>query len=291
MAPLSSPTHPADPLVAFGPARAGEDPVLEELADLALRAALQAGEHAAAAFGGAREHVETKSSATDMVSEVDRAAEAIIVELIDRHRPTDGLLGEEGASRPGSSGVRWVVDPLDGTTNYLFGVPAWSVSIAAEVDGQAVVGVVLDPSRQELWAAVAGRGALCNGDPVRVADGRSSLGTALIATGFGYESADRAWQGAVAGRLVSRVRDIRRFGSAALDLCWVAGGRTDGYYEWGLNPWDRAAGALICTEAGGTVEQSADGLTVATTPSLRAALRELLDELGAAAGRPGSGGT
>jgi myo-inositol-1(or 4)-monophosphatase len=265
----------------FGPPGAGEDPVLVELASVALAAAQGAAALAGEGFGRVRADVDTKSSATDMVSEIDRDAEELISTLLHRARPDDGLLGEEGSAREGSSGIRWVVDPLDGTTNYLFGVPAWSVSVAAERRGRPIVGVVADPSRKEIWAAVEGRGARCNGVPVRVAEGRSDLPTALIATGFGYRSQIRAWQAEVVGRVLPKVRDIRRFGSAALDLCWVAGGRFDGYYEWGVHPWDVSAGTLLCREAGGVVDMLAGGLIVATTPSLAGPLAGLLHQSGA----------
>ncbi len=260
--------------VVFGPAADGEDSLLGELAAVALEAAAGAGAIAAGALGG-DVRVETKSSITDMVSEVDRRCEDHIAGVIDRCRPDDGLLGEESAERAGSSGVRWVVDPLDGTTNYLFGVPAWAVSVAAEIGGRPVVGVVLDPSRGELWAAVTGRGARCNGRPVRAAEGRSELATALVATGFGYDRERRAWQAEVLRSVLPEVRDVRRFGAASLDLCWVAGGRVDAYYEWGLQPWDLAAGALICAEAGAVVS-SEDGLCRASTASLAAPLARLL---------------
>jgi myo-inositol-1(or 4)-monophosphatase len=216
-----------------------------------------------------------------MVSDVDRQAEQAVAQVLAEYRPDDEVLGEEGTARSGSSGVRWVVDPLDGTTNFLFGIPQFSVSVAAEVEGRTLVGIVVDPSRGEVWAAAAGWGARCNGKPCQVATGRSTLATALVATGFGYLPARRAWQGAVAGRVIPRVRDIRRFGSAALDLCWTAGGRWDAYYEWGLNPWDLAAGALICAEAGGRVEAFPGQLIVATTPELFGPFAELLVEAGA----------
>jgi fructose-1,6-bisphosphatase/inositol monophosphatase family enzyme len=268
------PPHP------FGAPRPGEDPTLQQLADVALDAAEGAAEILAATVHQERRLVETKSSATDMVSEVDRQAEALVARVLAKRRPDDAVLGEEGTSRPGSTGIRWVVDPLDGTTNFLFGIPAFSVSIAAELDGSPVVGVVIDPSRQETWAAVAGRGAYRNGVPCRVADGRSDLATALVATGFAYGSARRAWQAGIAAQVLPAVRDIRRFGSAALDLCWMGGGRFDAYYEWGLNPWDLAAGSLICQEAGGVVEVLPGRTIVATTPALLEPLRGLLVEAG-----------
>jgi myo-inositol-1(or 4)-monophosphatase len=281
MSPGLPPATPTDPEDVFGPPAPGEDALYADLASAALAAATGAARIASDAFGQVRKTVDTKSSVTDMVSEVDRNSEAYISELMAELRPEDGIFGEEGAFRPGTTGIRWVVDPLDGTTNYLFGIPAWSVSVAAEIDGQPAVGVVTDPSRGETWAAVAGRGARCNGQRVAVSEGRSSLATALIGTGFGYDSARRAWQADVVGHLLPRVRDIRRFGSAALDLCWVAGGRFDAYYEWGLNAWDLSAGTIICREAGGTVDIRPGRLIVATTPSLREPLAALLAEAGA----------
>jgi len=266
---------------AFGPPPAGEDPLLGELAEVALVAASAAAAYAAERLGLQRTGVGTKSSATDMVSEVDRASESLIAEVLAERRPDDGLLGEEGADRPGTTDVRWVVDPLDGTTNYLFGLPSWSVSVAAEIAGRPAVGVVVDPSLAETWAAVAGRGARRNGSPCRVAEGRSTLDHALVATGFGYDAHRRADQAEVLRSVLPAVRDIRRFGSAAIDLCWVAGGRYDAFYELGLNAWDAAAGTVICREAGGVVETLDSGVLVAATPSLAAPLRDLLESAGA----------
>jgi myo-inositol-1(or 4)-monophosphatase len=203
-------------------------------------------------FGGPARGVDVKSSATDMVSDADREAEAAITDMLRAERPDDALLGEEGAAEGGSSGRRWVVDPLDGTTNYLYGYPAWCVSVALEdADGPAV-GVVHDPERDETFRAQRGGGAELNGEPIRVrGDGR--LGTALIATGFGYDPEVRRAQAEVVLRVLPRVRDIRRGGSAAIDLSWLAAGRLDGYWERGLKPWDWAAGRLMVVEAGGAV--------------------------------------
>ena len=194
-----------------------------------------------------------------MVSDADRDAEALIRDLLATERPDDGLLGEEGSLDAGSSGRRWVVDPLDGTTNYLYRFPAWVVSIALEdgdtpargADG-ALVGVVHDPLRGETFAAARGRGALLDGRPIAVS-GAERLDSALIGTGFGYAAERRAEQAEVAARVLPRVRDIRRAGAAALDLCMVACGRLDGYYERGLNAWDWSAGSLIASEAGAAV--------------------------------------
>jgi fructose-1,6-bisphosphatase/inositol monophosphatase family enzyme len=217
-----------------------------------------------------------------MVSDADRAAEAAIAELIHRERPDDGLLGEEGAEARGSSGRRWVVDPLDGTTNYLYGYPVWAVSVALEDPDGAVAGVVLDPVRDELFAARRGAGTTLNGAPVRVRDG-TPLERSLVATGFSYDRDRRAEQARVLGRVLPRVRDVRRAGAAALDLAWVSAGRLDGYYERGLQPWDWAAGRLLVAEAGGAVaELDGDPASLAAAaPALLAELLELLRDAGA----------
>lgn len=282
---------PLTPDQAFGPAPAGHDPLLADLAAVALDAANAAARilSGGQAQAAARESVDTKSSATDMVSDVDHAAEAAVAAVLGDRRPDDAVLGEEGTAREGTTGVRWVVDPLDGTTNFLFGIPQFAVSVAAESSaGETLVGVVIDPSRSETWAAVRGWGARRDGARCTVAHGRSTLATALVATGFGYQAERRAWQGSVAAHVVPRVRDLRRFGAAALDLCWAAGGRYDAYYEWGLNPWDLAAGALICQEAGGRVEALPGRLIVATTPELFDPLCELLLEAGGGEAREGT---
>ena len=222
------------------------------------------------------EDVSTKSSPTDLVSEADRASEEFILSRLRKARPLDSVHGEEGASHEGTSGISWVADPLDGTTNFFFRVPAYSVSLAARGNGRTVVGVVVDPTRDETWSATVGRGAWCNGSRCQVADGRSDVTTALVATGFSYSAERRAEQAAILPRLLPAVRDIRRFGSAALDLCWVAGGRFDAFYESGLNDWDWAAGGLICEEAGGEVTMLPGRLLLATTPDLSAPLAALI---------------
>jgi myo-inositol-1(or 4)-monophosphatase len=224
-------------------------------------------------FGGPARGVDVKSSATDMVSAADRDAEELIHGVLRRERPEDGLLAEEGGHQDAASGRRWVVDPLDGTTNFLYGFPAWAVSIALEDDGGGLVGVVLDPVRDELFAAERGSGASLNGEPLRMA-GHDSLGTALLATGFGYDADRRQRQAQVLQRVLPAVRDIRRAGAAALDLCWLAAGRVDAYYERGLNHWDWAAAHLIVTEAGGAVADLA-----AEPHGLAAASGELMGPL------------
>jgi myo-inositol-1(or 4)-monophosphatase len=266
----------------------------DDLLALALDAAQQAAEILRSSFGQAVSDIGTKSSPTDMVSAMDRAAEARISQVLTEHRPLDAVTGEEGTATAGTSGVRWVVDPLDGTTNYLMGIPAYSVSIAAEVDGSVVAGVVVDPSRDETWAALRGEGATCNGRPLRLdASASPDLGKALIATGFSYLPQRRAEQARLLTRVLPEVRDIRRFGSAALDLCWVAAGRFDGYYEWGLNEWDVAAGELIATEAGAesttlTEPSAVSGAVLATRPGLLAPLQALLRDAATDAFEPGT---
>jgi len=188
----------------------------------------------------------TKSTPTDLVSAADLEAERAIRSVLARRRPDDGILGEEeGGEVEGTSGLRWIVDPLDGTVNYLFGLPQWCVSVACE--GRA--GVVLDPVRGELFEAVAGRSATLDGQPL-TASSRADLATALVATGFAYDAAVRARQAEVVARVIPRVADIRRMGSAALDLAWTAAGRYDAFYERGVSAWDIAAGTMLCAVAG-----------------------------------------
>jgi myo-inositol-1(or 4)-monophosphatase len=206
----------------------------------------------------------TKSSPTDLVSAVDVDAEAAIRALLQRERPGDAILGEEGLAKQGETGLRWVVDPLDGTVNYLFGIPQWCVSVACE--GNA--GVILDPVRGECFRVVQGDTATLDGAPLR-ASTRTDLATALVATGFGYEASVRRAQAAQVAELLPLVRDIRRLGSAALDLAWTAAGRYDAYYERGVQPWDVAAGLMLCHTAGLSVRALAargdlpDGVLVA----------------------------
>ncbi len=226
---------------------------LSELARIALDAAEAAGRFLAEGWGAPRQAVTTKSTGTDMVSEMDHGAERILVEAILAARPGDGILGEEGADRPSRTGLRWVIDPLDGTTNYLYGLPAWCVSVGIERDGEPVVGVVVAPVMGERYMATAGGGATRNGVPIRVSP-EAHLGHALVATGFGYAPERRAYQGAVVAALLPRIRDVRRAGSAALDLCSVACGRVDAYYEVGVQAWDVCAGAVVVREAGGIVD-------------------------------------
>jgi myo-inositol-1(or 4)-monophosphatase len=200
----------------------------------------------------------TKSTPIDIVTAADRETEQLIRSLLAEARPDDGFLGEESGGAPGTSGLTWVVDPIDGTVNYLYGIPAWSVSIAV-VEGdpdpatwRALAGVVLNPTTSELFSASAGQGAFLGESPIRVNES-VALDRALVGTGFAYDVAVRGPQLAAVDALMRQARDLRRIGSAALDLCSLAAGRLDVYYERGLNPWDLAAGALIAAEAGADV--------------------------------------
>jgi len=259
---------------------------LDALRTLAEHTAREAGELLRRGLSQARAEVSTKSSGTDMVTEIDRASEVLITERLLGGRPDDAILGEEGVDIAGTSGVRWVVDPLDGTTNYLYGFPGFNVSIAAEIDEQAMVGVVYDVVRDELFSAVRRRGATRDGEPIRPTTA-ADLAHALVGTGFSYDPERRGEQARVLVDLLPRVRDVRRQGAAAVDLCSVACGRLDAYYERGLAPWDLAAGGLIATEAGAEVTDfdgspARSGAVVAAAPGIAVALRELLATTAAA---------
>jgi len=279
-----------------------------ELLVIAVGAALEAGQLLASKEGRV-EVAATKSSPTDVVTEMDGRAEELIRARILVARPDDAILGEEGGQVDGAADApaRWVVDPLDGTVNYLYGLHDWAVSIAAEVDHQIVAGAVYVPMRGELFTAVRGEGAWLestrgsgtSGTPGESAIPDSTferiplrcrpgvpLDQALVATGFGYRAERRTVQGEVVAALLPRIRDIRRNGVASVDLCAVAAGRLDGYYERGLNYWDYAAGALIAAEAGAVVGDSRGGppstsMTVAAGPGLFGPLRDALAELDA----------
>jgi myo-inositol-1(or 4)-monophosphatase len=224
--------------------------------------------------------VDSKTTPTDVVTDMDRASERLIVSALHAARPDDGMLGEEGAAAAGTSGVRWVIDPIDGTVNYLYDLPAWAVSIAAEVDGEGVAGVVHIPVLGETYTAVRGRGAWLDGRPIR-ANPPAALDRALVATGFGYAATRRARQAEVLLGLLSHVRDIRRIGSCSVDLCLLACGRVDAYYERGVQPWDFAAGGLIAREAGALVaglhgQPPSSEFLLAAPPGLFEPLHDLL---------------
>jgi myo-inositol-1(or 4)-monophosphatase len=268
------------------------------LLDIAVAAAAEAGRLLASWRGDERpEVVQTKSSPTDIVTEMDRRSEALITSRIRARRPGDTVLGEEGgqtAGGPDGSGrdgppgrVRWIVDPLDGTVNYLYGLHDWAVSIAAEVDGIVVAGVVEVPRHGETFTAVTGQGAWLHRGDAEVALHCSAgvpLGQALVGTGFGYDAGRRRVQGEVLAALLPYVRDIRRGGSASVDLCSVAAGRLDAFYERGLNYWDFAAGGLIAREAGATVgglagRPESTSMALAAGPGLYQQLDEFLTRL------------
>lgn len=254
----------------------------EELLAVARRVAVAAGALLLGRFAQPATGVASKTTVTDLVSDADREAEALITRLLQERRPRDGIVGEEGARREGDSGLRWLVDPLDGTINYLFGVPHWCVSIACVDDSGAVAGVIHDACRGETFAALRGVGAWL-GDRELHVTAEEDLGRALVATGFAYDAELRRRQAETVLRVLPRVRDIRRFGSAALDLAWVGAGRFDAYFESGVKRWDVAAGSLLVREAGGEVSEverigsDARPGVVATNGKIHRALRALLE--------------
>jgi myo-inositol-1(or 4)-monophosphatase len=231
--------------------------------------------------------VETKSSPTDLVSEVDRESERLIVERLIAARPEDAVLAEEGTLIEGTSGVRWVIDPLDGTTNYLYGYPAFAASVAVEIDGRLQIGAVYDSSAGRCYKAVSGFGAFCDDRPIHVRE-QSDIERSLVATGFSYDAEQRERQGSVVAMILGRVSDIRRGGAAALDLCHIAAGHLDAYWELDDAPWDYAAGSVIAREAGAEVvfPRAAHGrgpAVVAANSSLMPSFLSLLREAGALA--------
>ena len=230
-----------------------EAPISPELRELALATAREAGGLILRLRAEGVEVAGTKSSATDIVTLADEAAEAMVKERLLGARPDDGLVGEEGDDLRGTSGVVWIVDPIDGTVNYLYGLPHFAVSIAAEVDGEVVAGVVVAPALDLEYVATLGGGATCNGRPVRPRPA-VPLAERLVATGFSYEQSARSRQAGYIAHLLPRVRDLRRLGSCALDLCGVASGTLDAYVEEGAHIWDHAAAGLVVLEAGGILE-------------------------------------
>lgn len=238
---------------------------------------------------------DTKSTPTDVVTEMDRAAEDLIRTRIRAARPGDGIVGEESGEAAGSGAerVRWVVDPIDGTVNYLYGLPLWTVSIGIEVDARAIIGVVAVPGLSTTYSAAVGGGAWAEAGGQRReihASGARDLATSLIATGFPYAAEGRARHGAAVATMLPQVRDIRRSGAASLDLCWVADGRVDAYLERGLHVWDACAGSVICREAGAVVDRLDGGdlgaddlpeaLVVASAPGIAGQIRDLARAVG-----------
>lgn len=251
-----------------------------EAAELA-RARRELGVHVAA----------SKSSIEDIVTFADRETEALIRSRIAEARPNDGFVGEESGEAAGSSGLTWIVDPIDGTVNYLYGLPHYAISIAV-VEGepeptrwQALAGVVVNPATAEIFTAAAGSGAFLGDRPIRPAS-PVNLSQALVGTGFGYSAETRIEQARLLSGLIGQIRDVRRMGTSSLDLCAVACGRLDGYFERGLKPWDHAAGALIAREAGAIVTLEGGALDsrdlmIASAPAIADHLRQVLAELGA----------
>jgi myo-inositol-1(or 4)-monophosphatase len=226
--------------------------------------------------------VTTKSSPTDVVTVMDKAAERVILEGLAAARPDDAITSEESAATTGDTGVRWLIDPLDGTVNYLYGIPVYAVSIAAEVNGTMAAGVVLDVESRVEYSAVAGGGAWRDGVPIHCST-QTDPAQSLVATGFNYTVERRTVQAREIASILPAVRDIRRMGSAALDLCAVASGRVDAFFEAGMHEWDWAAGALIAREAGARVDGlSGNGpgnhTTLAANPELFELMHDVLVE-------------
>lgn len=301
-----SPESP-DPQAAASPggdasAAAPDAGELERLRDLALGIARDAARLASARRAEGVRIAATKTTLTDIVTDADREVEALIRERLLRHRPDDGFLGEESGAVTGSTGLSWVVDPIDGTVNYFYGIHYSAVSIAlvsgrpdAEpAESTALLGVVVNIFTGEAFTAILGGGAQCDGVPIRVSE-PDGLSQALVITGFSYDVRARSEQGRACALLLGEVRDIRRLGAGALDLCSVAAGRADLYFERGMHPWDHAAGALIAREAGAQVtglegQREGERMVLAGAPHIRAAFEPLLlsamREAGVSAIRP-----
>ena len=261
----------------------GEPPAPAKLEVVASAAARAAAEIVTAAYGEARP-VGRKSSPTDVVTQTDLRAEERVRAILLDATPGAGILAEEGGSRAQGARLQWVIDPLDGTINFIYGVPLFAVSVAAAVDGDVVAGAVVDVLRGELFSAHRGGGARCDLEPISVSD-CAALPEALVTTGFSYQAELRDIQGEVAHRLLSRARDLRCFGSTALELCWVACGRVDAYFQRDTEIWDRAAGALISEEAGACIEMPCpenDDLVIAAAPAVFEELRAAVQPTAAA---------
>jgi myo-inositol-1(or 4)-monophosphatase len=271
----------------------GTAPEPEKLLEFAVEVARGAAATARRMRAEGVSGISTKSTATDVVTAADRAVERQAVAALRTARPGDTVLGEEygartGDATPGRDAVRWILDPIDGTVNYLYNLPVYAVSLAAEVDGVVVAGVVHNAATGDEWTAVRGAGAYRDGRRL-TGSPATELAQALVATGFGYDAGRRAHQAAVLSRLLPRVRDIRRFGAASIDLCLAAEGSVDAYYEKGLNAWDHAAGGLVATEAGLRVTglrgaPPGPELVLAAPPGLYDALHNLLADLDASGG-------
>lgn len=271
-------------MASTAPSSAAASPTAIELLELATSTASLATELIMDRLGS-QHTIDTKASDLDLVTEVDRASEELIMSVLLAARPADGIIGEEGANVTGTSGVDWVIDPIDGTTSFVYGLPGFSVSLAARLDGQTVAGVVTAPVIGSTYAAALGHGATHNGRSIGCSD-ITTMSQALVGTGFSPDHERRTRQGAHFAALIPQIRDIRRMGSAALDLGAVAAGQLDAYFEIGLSEWDWAAGALIVTEAGGHVIAERDETTgrafiAAAAPGIADALFATLRGLGA----------
>jgi myo-inositol-1(or 4)-monophosphatase len=258
----------------------------EELVRIAVTIAVEAAELVGAARVHAVTQVDTKSSETDVVTAADRASEQLVRDRLAELRPGEPVLGEEEGGATGTDGLVWVVDPIDGTVNYLYGLPWYAVSIAAQLDGESVAGAVVEPVSGRVWTARRGGGAWLDGTPLRAA-ATTRLDLSLLGTGFSYDHARRLRQAEANAKMIGRVRDIRRTGAASLDLCAVAAGWQDAYIEHGLHRWDWAAGGLIAAEAGAVFRapgKNGDGLgelaTFAAAPGIADELRAALVDSG-----------
>jgi len=261
------------------------DRLADELLAVARPLAESVGRRLVESLASART-IGTKSTSTDLVTEMDTWAEQRLTEGLLAARPDDGILGEEGADIAGTSGVVWSIDPIDGTVNFVHGMPGFNVSMGARVDGETVAAVVVSPLHGDTFTATLGGGAARNDEPIRCS-ALTDLRRAVVGTGFGYDPARRRRQADVLAAVIPQVADVRRFGAAALDLCWVACGRLDAYWEVGLNDWDHAAGALIATEAGAICTDLDGGpvtvaFTLAAPPALVEPLRSVLQAADAA---------
>jgi len=261
------------------------DRLADELLAVARPLAESVGQHLVAALASVRT-IATKSTSTDLVTEMDTWAERTLVAGLLAARPADGIMGEEGADIAGTSGVVWSIDPIDGTVNFVHGMPGFNVSMGARVDGETVAAVVVSPLHGDTFTATLGGGAARNDEPIQCS-ALTDLRRAVVGTGFGYDPARRRRQADVLAAVIPQVADVRRVGAAALDLCWVACGRLDAYWEVGLNDWDHAAGALIATEAGAICTDLDGGpvtvaFAMAAPPALAGPLRSVLHAADAA---------
>jgi len=255
-----------------------------EFRDLALEAGRLVSSEIKSRAGQIKER-DTKSSPTDLVTAVDRWSEKKITDFITTKRPKDEILGEEGTTIAGTSGVKWIIDPIDGTTNFFYGLPGYTVSIGVAVDEKIVAGVIMNPFAEEEYAAALNEGSTCNGSPIAV-NSPIGLSETLLSTGFSYLPEKRENQGKVLVEILPKVRDIRRSGSAANDLACVASGKVDAYFEYGLNIWDIAAGLIIVQEAGGKVSDlegnfPSEDFVIAASPTIHTHLLDLLQTLSA----------